>query len=559
MDTVFISYRREESAGHAGRIYDRLREKFGKDRVFMDVSAIEPGVDFLESIDRAVGSCTALLVVIGRRWLECTDAAGRRRLDDPRDFIRLEVSTALRRNIRVIPVLVQGTTMPEEEALPDDLKLLARRNAIGINDTHWDSDLAQLVETLAGVLSGETCSAAGTKRPAETKAGLPGSKSRRKWFIGSIAGVVVALAGLLTGVESFRAFFFSATMITVPEVTGLPEQKANDKLHGAGLQAKGEPRTSPDGRAGTVIAQIPRAGTKLVKGAEVRLIVAVKPPELALVIVPNVVRQPEERAVQMLIKAGLQPGAKTPRPVKSVPPGTVVQQMVEGDSQARAGSQVKRGTMVNLWVAVQPPSEPPAGGTPPPSQPRKMLVKGGLEIRETYRVDLDTGREARDAGADLWYQDRWLTTQNGATMGHSVKGDYESCCQVKMGGKAYPRHEAAHKFVYLRADQSGPSGHLAVARTGRPYLRRVENQLHPVGVSRDSFILATMHQRQMTLRLFHQIRAANLFPPIPSMAAFRLWPTQVVPFKTWVCYGLKDALIFRQGKLFGACNDYFGA
>src|SRR5512137_1303172 len=99
METIFISYRREESAGHAGRIYDRLREKFGKDRVFMDVSAIEPGVDFVEAIDRAVGSCAVLLVVIGRRWLECTDASDRRRLDDPKDFIRLEVATALRRNI----------------------------------------------------------------------------------------------------------------------------------------------------------------------------------------------------------------------------------------------------------------------------------------------------------------------------------------------------------------------------------------------------------------------------------------------------------------------------
>ena len=155
MEGIFLSYRREESAGHAGRIYDRLREKFGKNRVFMDVSAIEPGVDFMEAIDRAVGSCAVLLVVIGRSWLECTNSTGRRRLDDPKDFIRLEVGTALRRTIRVIPVLVQGAEMPGEEALPEELKLLARRNAIEINDTHWDSDLNQLVETLERVLSSE--------------------------------------------------------------------------------------------------------------------------------------------------------------------------------------------------------------------------------------------------------------------------------------------------------------------------------------------------------------------------------------------------------------------
>lgn len=136
MEGIFISYRREESAGHAGRIYDRLRERFGRERVFMDVSAIEPGVDFVEAIDQAVGSCAVLLVVIGRKWLDSTDSTDRRRLDDKSDFIRLEVGTALRRNIRVIPVLIQNAAMPGEADLTDDLKLLARRNAIEINDTH---------------------------------------------------------------------------------------------------------------------------------------------------------------------------------------------------------------------------------------------------------------------------------------------------------------------------------------------------------------------------------------------------------------------------------------
>ena len=148
MQGIFISYRREESAGHAGRVYDHLRERFGRDRVFMDVAAIEPGLDFVEAIDQAVASCKVLLVIIGRKWLDCTDTAGQRRLDDPKDFIRLEVGAALRRNIRVVPVLVQDAEMPGEAALPDDLKLLARRNAIKITDAHWDSDLAQLDETV---------------------------------------------------------------------------------------------------------------------------------------------------------------------------------------------------------------------------------------------------------------------------------------------------------------------------------------------------------------------------------------------------------------------------
>ena len=101
MAGLFISYRREDSAGHAGRLFDRLTQHFGKERVFMDVSDIEPGVDFVEAIDVAVGSCAVLVVVIGRNWLTCTDSAGRRRLDDANDFIRLETATALRRNWRL--------------------------------------------------------------------------------------------------------------------------------------------------------------------------------------------------------------------------------------------------------------------------------------------------------------------------------------------------------------------------------------------------------------------------------------------------------------------------
>lgn len=202
MEGIFISYRREESSGHAGRIYDRLRERFGKNRVFMDVSAIEPGVDFVEAIDRAVGSCAVLLVVIGRSWLECTNAAGKRRLDDPKDFIRLEVGTALRRTIRVIPVLVQNAAMPGEDVLPEELKLLARRNAIEINDSHWDSDLSQLVETLERVLAGGTGPAPQTGRAAKKDEG--GNKNRLTWMISSITAVVVALAGLFTGIDSFR-------------------------------------------------------------------------------------------------------------------------------------------------------------------------------------------------------------------------------------------------------------------------------------------------------------------------------------------------------------------
>ena len=146
--SVFISYRREDSGGHAGRLCDHLRTRFGGASVFMDVTDIEAGVDFVDVLQRAVGSCDVLLAVIGREWLTCTDRNGRRRLDDPHDFIRLEIGIALTRNVRVIPVLVEGAAVPTASELPSDLAGLTRRQAVELRDARWNAD----VESLAGVL-----------------------------------------------------------------------------------------------------------------------------------------------------------------------------------------------------------------------------------------------------------------------------------------------------------------------------------------------------------------------------------------------------------------------
>ena len=107
MPGIFISYRREDSCAYAGRLYDHLIEQFGKDRVFMDVDSIEPGVDFVEVLQNTVSSCDVLIAVIGQHWLTAADTEGRR-LDHPEDFVRVEISTALSRNVRVIPALVAG-------------------------------------------------------------------------------------------------------------------------------------------------------------------------------------------------------------------------------------------------------------------------------------------------------------------------------------------------------------------------------------------------------------------------------------------------------------------
>lgn len=149
---VFISYRRDDSAGHAGRLFDRLSEHFGDRQIFMDIDHIEPGEDFVEVIEEGVGSCEVLITVIGRHWLLGADG-DTRRLDDPNDFVRLEVAAALRRSIRVIPVLVQGAVMPKLQDLPDDLSLLARRQAIELSDQRWQHDIGRLINTLEKVLA----------------------------------------------------------------------------------------------------------------------------------------------------------------------------------------------------------------------------------------------------------------------------------------------------------------------------------------------------------------------------------------------------------------------
>ena len=149
---IFINYRREDSAGHAGRLFDALSGRF-EGRLFMDVDNLDPGTDFIEAIEEAVGSCEALIVVIGREWLTVTDRTGRRRLDDPADFVRLEVASALARKVRVIPVLVQDATMPSAAELPDSIAALARRHAIELSDARWAYDVDRLARTIQDVLT----------------------------------------------------------------------------------------------------------------------------------------------------------------------------------------------------------------------------------------------------------------------------------------------------------------------------------------------------------------------------------------------------------------------
>ena len=130
---IFISYRREDTAYPAGWLYDRLASRYGDGQIFKDVDSIELGDDFVEVITNAVGNCDVLLALVGDEWLTITDADGRRRLDDPNDFVRLEIEAALTRNVRVIPILVDGSRMPHAEEVPASLAGLVRRQALELS------------------------------------------------------------------------------------------------------------------------------------------------------------------------------------------------------------------------------------------------------------------------------------------------------------------------------------------------------------------------------------------------------------------------------------------
>lgn len=193
---IFISYRRSDASGHAGRLYDYLKNYFGGERIFFDVDTIQPGTNFEQKINSELDDSDVMLVMVGNQWLESKDQEGHRRLDQPHDYVRVEVETALKKNISVIPILLQGTHMPSPNALPDTLQDLSRRNAIRLNDDHWVSDCS----LLAGIL----------KNTLHVSRSLKEKKIRRYRLI------VFALSAIVTLLTvSFYSFQFSDLVFRV--------------------------------------------------------------------------------------------------------------------------------------------------------------------------------------------------------------------------------------------------------------------------------------------------------------------------------------------------------
>ena len=263
MRAIFLSYRREDAEGEAGRLFDDLTSEFGSDKIFMDVAGIEPGRDFRKVIDQNVASCGVLLAMIGKGWIDAKDDSGRRRLDDPMDFVRLETASALKRDIPVIPVLVQRGRMPRAEQLPEDLKDLAYRNAVELTHARWDSDVQVLIKALRTYVTGEREEEGGTKtepvldRPLVTT--RPPKKSWHSMLIVAVAAIGITVAAIVITWIVNRMYEYKKA----EEAKGkshAPDQqpsKSTDKTAGVEAPAAKD-NVTPEGRGEAKPKPVPR-------------------------------------------------------------------------------------------------------------------------------------------------------------------------------------------------------------------------------------------------------------------------------------------------------------
>src|SRR5215831_18749003 len=241
MRAIFVSYRRNDSEGEAGRLFDDLAAHFGEDSVFMDVAAIEVGRDFRKAIDDSVATCGVLLAVIGKEWIDAKNDTGQRRLDDPFDFVRLETASALKRDIPVVPVLVHGAKMPRADQLPDDLKELAYRNGVEVTHARWNSDVQLLFKALRPFVE-ESKSAPDSptarggaqvkQEPAPVLTTVPQvaaetSPATRK----RPAGIILAVVAVVMVVGSGAGYMMhKPKQVSVPELSGSTLSEAATKL-----------------------------------------------------------------------------------------------------------------------------------------------------------------------------------------------------------------------------------------------------------------------------------------------------------------------------------------
>jgi hypothetical protein len=194
MPRVFISYRRSDTEMAAGRLREAIAKHFGNQQTFRDKEDISAGLDWLNAIQKAMSDDAIVLALIGPTWLTALDSEGRRRLDRPDDVNRVELEAALSKELRVIPLLVQGSAMPDASELPETLRSLTRRHAVKLRDDDWDTDMRRLFTALEEAGLVPTAS-------IQTRSGPPSLESGRHPLVGSkakAAVIIVGAAGLLS-------------------------------------------------------------------------------------------------------------------------------------------------------------------------------------------------------------------------------------------------------------------------------------------------------------------------------------------------------------------------
>jgi hypothetical protein len=207
--TIILSYRREDSAGVTGRIFDRLVQEFGTDRVFMDIDSMPAGVDFHDHLQEILADCGALVVVVGKSWRSQRKGQPAR-IMDPDDWVRIEVETALDRGIPVVPLLIDGASLPTREQLPESLWPLLRRNALPVDSGRdFHAQLTRLVRDLQLQLGTEIPRpvAAPINTTLQSMTAMPASsvnwKALGRWIL-LLALIITIGAIAITGMEQDR-------------------------------------------------------------------------------------------------------------------------------------------------------------------------------------------------------------------------------------------------------------------------------------------------------------------------------------------------------------------
>jgi hypothetical protein len=292
---IFINYRRSDAEGESGRLFSDLANRFGESSIFMDVVALDIGRDFRKEIDKSVATCGVLLAIIGKDWVDARNESGDRRLDDPNDFVRLEIASALKRDIPVIPVLVRGAKMPFDDQLPDNLKELAYRNGVELTHARWSYDLQVLIKGLEAALGAPEIVPDGKPPRRDENGQRRNDANGRKvsWWKSRTGAFALLLAA--GGVAAVLAYAVLRTTfrphplaVEVPSLGGKSLITAEDTLRALQLQAGTISRQiSPDGAKNIVLDQFPKPGKKVDLGSGVDLVVSAGP-EVTKTVEPSV-------------------------------------------------------------------------------------------------------------------------------------------------------------------------------------------------------------------------------------------------------------------------------